>query len=177
MNNRTIKRFFSLFLVLILCAAGFSLCACEKESENIVKVYDSPLQVSQVTGISPVEYVPNGYKAVAYRSVYDIVSETEYAPVVKQDSDSPVIAVFRIVDAAFNTSNLSGFEDTALSEVYYPASRTDLSLSIEARDEFLAVEWQDSFGGKKCKLSLSLTNGTVEEFKKLIDGALEYIAE
>ncbi len=177
MNNRTIKRIFSLFLVQILCAASFTLTACEKENENIVKVYDTPGQVSQVTGIPPVEYLPEGYDVVAYRSVYDIVSETEYIPVGEKNTDSPVIAVFRIVDAAYNTSNLSGFEDTALSEVYYPASRTDLSLSIEARDEFLAVEWQDTFGGKECKLSLSLTNGTIGEFKKLIDGALEYIAE
>ena len=149
----------------------------EKESENIVKVYDTPLDVSLVTGIAPVEFVPEGYKAVAFRSVYEIVSETEYRPSGENDKNAPKIAVFRMVDAAYSTSNLSGFEDTALTEVYYPVFRTDLSLSIEARDEFLAVEWQDSFDGKLCKMSLSLTNGTLSEFKNIIDQTLEYIAE
>ena len=125
------KKVFSLFLASVLCAASFSLASCEKQTDNIVKTFETPLQVSQMTGIDPVNYVPDGYKATAFRSVYDIVSETEYIPSEGYDKNTPKIAVFRIVDAAFSTTNLSGFEDTALSEVYYPSSRSDLSLSIE----------------------------------------------
>ena len=164
-------------LAFVLSLTAFALASCEKQSDNIVKVHENPEQLSEITGISPIEFVPEGYKVNAYRSVYDIVSETEYLPENEGDTEPAVIVVFRIVDAAYNTSNLSGFEDTALSEVYYPIGRSDLSLSIEARDEFLAVEWQDSFGGKECKLSLSMTNGSIDEFKKIIDEALAYIAE
>lgn len=164
----------AVILSALLFASCF--CACEKQSEDIVKHFDTPMEVSDITGVAPIEFVPEGYKIAAHRAVYDIVSEVEYTPTEGTDKDFPKIAVFRAVDAVFSTTNLSGFADTALSEVYYPAVRGDLSLSIEERDEFLAVEWTDTFGGKECKMSLSLTCGSVDEFKKIIDGALEYIA-
>ncbi|MBE6571603.1 MAG: hypothetical protein E7656_05115 [Ruminococcaceae bacterium] len=173
MNLKPTKISAVILSALILTSCIF---ACEKQSEDIVEHFDTPVEVSDITGVEPIEFVPEGYKIAAHRAVYDIVSEVEYTPVEGTDKKYPKIAVFRAVDAIFSTTNLSGFADTALTEVYYPALRGDLSLSIEARDEFLAVEWSDTFGGKECNFSLSLTNGSVEEFKNIIDGALEYIS-
>ena len=173
----TTRKIACTLLSCVLCASSILLSSCKKQTEDIVESYETAGQVSEVTGVKEINFVPEGYSVSAHRSVYNIVSEVEYAPTEGNDKKNPKIVVFRIVDAVYTTSNLSGFEDTGLSEVYYPSSRPDLSLSIEARDEFLAVEWSDVYGGRQCNLSLSMTNGTVDEFKKIINGALSYITE
>lgn len=177
MSKISTKRTLSAIIAIIVCTIAVFLVSCKKEDDSIVKVFDDPYQVAQTTGLKEIELVPDGYKVSAHRTVYDIVSEAEYIPTEGYDKKNPKIVVFRAVESIYSITNLSGFENTALSEVYYPPMRSDLSLSIEARDEFLAVEWQDIFGGKECKLSISLTNGSIDEFKSIINQTLEYIGE
>ena len=176
--NKITRKIFCTFLCALICISALFMSSCEKDqTEDIVDVYSTPEEVSAVTGVKAITFVPDGFITSAHRSVYDIVSEVEYTPTEGTDKKYPKIVVFRAVDMVYTVSNLSGFEDTGLKEVYYPASRSDLSLSIEGRDEFLAVEWQDNFGGRQCRLSLSMTNGTIDEFKKIINGVLSYLAE
>jgi hypothetical protein len=71
-------RISAVILSALLLASCF--CACEKQSEDIVKHFDTPVEVSDITGVAPIEFVPEGYKIAAHRAVYDIVSEVEYTP-------------------------------------------------------------------------------------------------
>ena len=155
-----------LVCILLGVVMLFAVSCGDNTSAQIVKEYDSAKSAADVCGISEVTFVPEGFKVSAYRTVYDCVSETEYR---KGDA----VAVLRIVDAEYTTTNLSGFTDTALADVYtYGDGR---EFEIESRDGVFACEWQDSYENIRCNISFALIDGEETEFRAAFDQLLNYL--
>ncbi len=161
---------------LVLCLLSVCLFSCNK-GENLVKVYSNAQELAQVCGIPAITFVPEGYKANAFRTVYDCVAEIEYQP-ENSSNKNPVLVVLRAVDDTVpGITNLSGFEDTHLAESYVPSTSDSFVIGIETRDEYLACEWTGTLETKVCKFSLSMTNGNIDEFKSIIDQVLKYTGD
>ena len=153
--------------LLVLCVLFCT--ACNKKAQNeIIMEFDTPQAASEHCGMSVVDFVPAGYKPCAYRTVYGFVSETEY----EKDGE---IAVLRIADAQYNVSNLSGYADTLLYDVY--TSRLGGEFEIESREGVFACEWQTDFGGKPCNVSYVLHGGDYDGYKKQLEELLTYLSD
>lgn len=157
----------SKFVCIIISVVLLFAVSCSKNAPvDIVKEFDTAQQASEMCGLEAVTFVPEKFEASAYRTVYDRVSETEYR---KGDT----VAVLRIVSAEYTTTNLSGFTDTSLADVYtYTDGR---EFDIESRDGVFACEWKDNHAGVECDVSLALMGGEQTEFLSLLEQLLVYL--
>ena len=79
-----------------------------------------------------------------------------------------------MADAGYTITDLSGFADTGLEDVY---THTDgREFEIETRDGVYAVEWRDEYGGKEYLFSLTLFGGELVEMRQLLRGVLDACA-
>lgn len=154
-------------ICIFLCfLTVFAYSCADNKTVDIVREYNTAESASEVCGLMPVTFVPDEFSVSAYRTVYDYVSETEYTAGEKT-------AVLRIVSTEYTVSNLSGFTDTGLEDVY--TSKDDREFEIESREGVYACEWQSKFGETECNISFVLIGGELSEYRELLDMLLEYL--
>ena len=158
----SVKKF--LCILSVLCLVFLFSCT-DNHTEQIVKEYSTAKEAAEICGILPVDFVPKGYNLSAYRTIYDMVYETEYL------SDEK-IAVLRMVSDEYSTSNLSGYTDTALHDVYTHSDGR--VFEIETRENVFSCEWQENQGENICNLSLVLLNGKSGEFESMLAQTIAY---
>lgn len=154
------------FLAAVM-AVCFSLiiCSCSKQTNEIVVEHPDAASASAHSGVAEVTFVPEGYEVASHRTVYRFVYETEY-------TCEEQIAVLRIASTDYSVTNLSGYADTMLFDVY--TAKNGREFEIESREGVYAVEWQADFGGKSCNISYVLHGGTEEQFKQQLDSVSAY---
>ena len=154
---------------LLCCILTFSLLfftSCtDGGKKEIIKEYETSVLASESCGIDDVTFVPNGYKAEKYSTLYGIVYECEY----RNDNS---YSVLRIVPSEYTTSNLSGYTDTLLFEVYKVG---ETEHEIESREGVFACEFTTEFSGKECDISYVLSGGTADEFKAQLKELVTYL--
>ena len=153
-----------LFVVFLALGMLFSFLSCKKQADGPVTEVSSYAEQAEICGFSPLQINFDGYTVSAYRTVYGIVAETEYA------AEDEKRAVLRMADAGYNVQNMSGFADMGLRDVYtYEDGR---EFEIETRDGVLAVEWEDEYGGAEYRFSLAVFGGTLTETRIMLKSIL-----
>ncbi len=143
------------------------LCSCTKKEETkIVITYDSAQDAAEAVGFASPEYIPDGFDVSEYNVIYGIVSETVYVSGEER-------GVLRVVNGEYSVSNLSGYLDTSLSDVY--TSRDGREFEIEFRDSVYAVEWIDNYLGEEYNFSFTLSGCELSQFKKNIEDIIASI--
>ena len=152
--------------VLLLCfLLLFSSVSCKSQKSGPVTEVSSREEQAEICGFSPLPVSFPDFSIFAYRTVYGIVAETEYT------AGSEKHAVLRMADAGYTITDLSGFADTGLEDVY---THTDgREFEIETRDGVYAVEWRDEYGGKEYLFSLTLFGGELVEMRQMLRGVLD----
>ncbi len=156
-------------VVLLLCfLLLFSSVSCKSQKNGPVTEVSSREEQAEICGFSPLSVSFPDFSISAYRTVYGIVAETEYT------AGSEKHAVLRMADAGYTITDLSGFADTGLEDVY---THTDgREFEIETRDGVYAVEWRDEYGGKEYLFSLTLFGGELVEMRQMLRGVLDACA-
>lgn len=165
------RKYRNLTMIFLCTASVLCMGSClhsEKKSE-IVREYKTAAEASEACGLAQVDFVPEGYSVAAYRTVYNYVSETEYM-------NGEKTAVLRIVSTEYNTTNLSGFAETGLAEVYSARDGREFELG-RTRENVYTAEWQQSYGGVQCNMSFVLMNGEIGEYKIMLESLLDYLGE
>ncbi len=143
------------------------LCSCAKDEEtDIVIRYESAEAAAQAVGFSSPDYIPDEFSVKEHNVIYGIVSETVFT----RGDDR---AVLRAVNAQYSVSNLSGYLDTALSDVY--TSKDGREFEIEYRDGIYAVEWQDKYLNEEYNFSYTRSGCELSEFRADIKELLSVI--
>lgn len=140
-------------------------CTANKKTE-IIKDYKTSALASEACGIQEVRFVPTGFSPERYSSLYGIVYESEY----RKDT---AYSVLRIVPAEYTTTNLSGYTDTLLYEVY---AIGDIEYEIESREGVFACEFSAAFSGTECDISYTLSGATDKEFRQQLRELVAYIS-
>ena len=128
-----LRLFCVLFSFLFLVSCGVN------SKTEIIKEHDSSYLAADACGLDEISFVPEGYAPHKYSTLYGIVYECEY----RKDEKHSVI---RVVPSEFTTTNLSGYTDTLLFEVY---SVGETDYEIESREGVFACEFKASFSGKE----------------------------
>lgn len=152
-------------MVLLSVICLFTAVSCgNPQKTEVVREWTSYEEVASVCGFDPIQVSFEDYKISARRTVYDIVAETEFV------SDNDKKAVLRMVSTEYTVTDLSGFADTGLEDVYtYDDGR---EFEIETRDGVYAVEWQDRYKGKDYRFSLVLFHGELVEIRRMLKAVL-----
>lgn len=163
--RRSVFAALSAFLSLCLCTfAVLSLSSCQRqEKSEIVTEVESAEALGQICGFSPLtpdfsevgELTPQ-----AYRSLYGFVAETEYS------GENGLSAIFRMADGGYNVSNLSGYTDMGLEDVYIYSD--EIEFEILTREHVYACEWRGTVDGTEYQFSLTLTDGSLVDMRKLL---------
>ncbi len=176
MKKSFIISLLSAFLILVLSS-------CSDDNADIVQSYPTAEEAASLCGIDTVDFVPEGYKAVSFNSVYGFVFETEYKAneILETDDEMSGIAVLRIADAQYKVSNLSGFANTVSADVY--TYEDEREFEIKTRDGVYMAEWKQSVGGKECNISYTVFgNGydkpkdALSNYKMMLEELLNYLS-
>lgn len=159
----------SALLFALLC----SLCACARDDRaDIVKSFDTAQSAAAHCSFSTAPaYVPEGFVPTAFRTYYGIVFETEFSAEKTQERT----ATLRIVSAEYQVDNLSGYTETALSDVY--TAKDGREFEIESRDGMYAAEWSEVFDGKDCNFSFVMRGDTLENYEIQLAALLRTLSD
>ena len=172
----------TLLLTLLSAFLILFLSSCSNDSEDIVKSYPTAEEAASACGIETVSFVPEGYKAVSYNTVYGFVFETEYKAneIANTDDEMAGIAVLRIADADYKVSNLSGFALAGSADVY--TYEDEREFEIKTREGVYMTEWTQNIGDKTCNISYTVFgNGSTDpkdalfNYKMMLEELLEYL--
>lgn len=152
------------FLSILFCLVF--LCSCTDKKVEIVKNHENSAIASETCGIAEVNFVPSGFLPERYSSLYGIVYECEYR-------NEGAYSVLRIVPAEYTTTNLSGFADTLLYEVYKIG---DTEYEIESREGIFACEFRTDFFGTECDVAYTLSGGTDDLFREQLRELVTYLS-
>lgn len=173
------KIIFTIFAAITILFSA----SCSDTNEDIIKYHKTATEAAEVCGIKAVEFIPEGYEVLSYKSVYGVVFEAEFAPYEKNrdaQSDMAQIAVFRIADAKHNVTNLSGFSNTVSSGIYSHIDGREFE--IMTRDGVYMCEWKEAFGEKECNISYTVfgndmyaNKDALENYKTMLCELLEHL--
>jgi outer membrane lipoprotein-sorting protein len=159
-----------IFLTTLFCLILLFSVSCAQSSNDIIKSYNTADEAASVCGIAPVYFVPEGYEATSYNSVYDFVFEAEYkSKINKESSENEMagIAVLRVVDSEYNVSNLSGFSETEYAGVYEKTNGE--KIVITTKNGIYMAQWQETVADKLCNISYTLFGNSVYSSEEALE--------
>lgn len=174
--------FAALSAVLSFClCAVFALSSCERKNDTAIIVEaKNAEELGALCGFSPLTPDFSDVDSLtpsAYRALYGFVAETEYV------GENGLTAIFRMADGGYTVSNLSGYADMGLEDVY--AYSENIEFEILTREHVYACEWRGAVDGIDYQFSLTLIDGTLVDMRKLLrtipdlcdDGRIENTVE
>ncbi len=153
----------STILSFCLCAV-FILSSCERKSDTEIIVEAKNVEeLGELCGFSPLTPDFSDVSSLmpsTYRALYGFVAETEYF------GENGLTAIFRMADGGYTVSNLSGYADMGLEDIYVYSET--IEFEILTREHVYACEWRGTVDGVDYQFSLTLIDGTLVDMRKLL---------